>query len=129
MSALSEALTAAQRRAIAAGEKAYVAGAIDHEGLMTLLDEMGCTDKIEQGYLWAALETLKQLGASAPAENGAPPPDKPISDKQRQFIARLADERGYPTPELAGLTSVQASEMIGQLQAGTFDPAAWDMPF
>lgn len=133
MTALAEALTAAQRQAIASAERAYIAGIIDHEGLITLLDEMGCTDKIEQGYLWAALETLKQLGASAPTARDAKPADawktEPMSEAQRRKIVGDCDARSVPYPDFEGLTKGQASEIIESIKVGTYDPDKWAIPF
>lgn len=129
MTALSDALTAAQAKAIAALERAYVAGLIDAGGTVEQLNAIGCTDVIEQGQLFAALDVLREYGATAPAvANGARPPE-PASESQRQFILRLADERGAVAPDFAGITKAQASEIISSLQAGTYDPERWAVPF
>ncbi len=51
MSALAEALVAAQRRALSAMEKQYVAGLIGGEEAEVLMDNMGLTDAVDQGRL------------------------------------------------------------------------------
>jgi hypothetical protein len=74
VTALSDALTAAQRSALAALEKAYVAGAIEAEAMVAALESVGISD-------------------------------------------------------LAGLTKPKASELIDSLNGGSYDPAAWSVPF
>jgi hypothetical protein len=129
MTALSDALTAAQAKAIAALERGYVAGLVDAETMTAQLDVIGCADVIERAQLLAALDVLREWGATVPAEpNGGRPP-KPMSEPQRKLIERLADERGVAAPDLAGITSPQASELITQLQNGTYDPERWALPF
>ena len=50
MSALAEALVAAQRRALQAVEKAYVAGQLDGEAATARLTECGITDPVDLAY-------------------------------------------------------------------------------
>lgn len=131
MSALAEALTAAQRRALGAVEKAYVAGLIDGDGATKLLDSFGATDDVERGYLFAALEVVKMFGAAPPAE---PKPandwkSEPMSESQRKRIERDCDAKQLPHPDFAGMTKGQASEVIESLGAGTYDPDKWSIPF
>jgi hypothetical protein len=129
VTALSDALTAAQAKAITALERGYVAGLVDAETMTAQLDAIGCADVIERAQLLAALDVLREWGATAPAEpNGSRPP-KPASEPQRRLIGRLADGRGFPAPDLAGVTSAHASEIITQLQNGTYDPERWALPF
>src|SRR5574340_665763 len=113
MTPLSDALTAAQRRALAALEKAYVGGFVGRDDLDVQLDAMGLADSVDQERLYAALEVLKTWGAPVPAEpNGAKsdPAGERISDKQRGFIEQLCREKNLPQPEDIELMSkAQAS--------------------
>lgn len=60
---------------------------------------------------------------------GALPGGEPATDKQLAYIASLADEKGQVAPDVP-LTKVQASEIIGQLQGGTYEPDKWvTVPF
>lgn len=131
MSALAEALLAAQRQAVGALGKSYLAGAGGDDGQAALceaLDQIGCTDKVEQGYLIASLEYLRQLG-TAPPGNGRPDPaTEPASERQTAYIKKLADERGTIAPDWP-LTKEQASTVIEQLKAGTYNADEWTAPF
>lgn len=144
MTPLSDALTAAQRRALQALEKAYVAGQLDDasapnpiEGAKTEvvagLLACGITDAVDIDYLLACLDVLREWGAPVPAEtNGAKadPAGEKMSDKQRGFIEQLCREKEQPLPEdLELLSKANASEAINDLQAGTYDPAKWRIPF
>jgi len=51
----------------------------------------------------------------------------PATDAQMSLVRRLAKEAGVEAPE--SLTKPQASQVIEELKAGTFDPAAWTVPF
>ena len=77
MTALSEALVQAQRRAIGALEKAYLADRIDWPQFSDRLKGMGCTYDVDQVHLSDALDTLKTWGASLPAATGESPKDAP----------------------------------------------------
>ena len=68
MSALAEALVAAQRRALQATEKAYVAGALTRDEAVTELNAFGLTDQVDIDYLLAALDVVRLRGAALPAE-------------------------------------------------------------
>lgn len=131
MSALTEALVAAQAKALAALERAYVAGMLTNEQFREQMDAIGCTDVIEQDLLSMALATIKTYGASVPASaySERRTNDKP-TDAQKTLIDKLIanlpeDER----PDLAGVTRAQASELIDSLKAGTYDPGKWTVPF
>ena len=118
MSALAEALLAAQRSALSAMQRAYLAGSLDDdEGMIEAMNRIGCTDTVEQGQYMFALETMRGLGVQAPATNGAPTPkeDRPASDAQWKLIRRLADERGQVAPD-GPLTVEQASDVIEKLR-------------
>ena len=130
MTALSEALVAAQRRAISTLEKAYVAGKIDRQTLLDKLIQAGAVDAIEQEALLGALDIIHEWGAQAPSEpkgtdNGAP---APATDAQLAFIAKLVKEKATTGPGLP-LTKAQAHEVIDSLQSGSYDPAKWSVPF
>lgn len=133
MSALAEALAAAQARAVAALGKQYIGGTIDDVTVRTDLESVGLTDEVDTNRLLAAWDILRAAGAPAPSEqaaNGDGP--RMVSDAQRKFIADLFKRdagRGAPFPDLAGLTHEQASEMITSLKAGTYDATKWAVPF
>lgn len=130
MTPLSDALTAAQRRALQVLEKAYVAGSLEAPQFVLALNQMGCGDEIDQGHLMAALNELKAWGAPVPAEtNGAPKKDDPVTAPQLQLIGKLCREKKLEHPDYAGLTKAQASEIISALQDGIYDPAKWKVPF
>lgn len=138
MSALAEALVAAQRRALAALQKTYVHSPLTPEELDTekdrvrqIMDAIGCTDTVEQGQLFAALDVIRATGAALPAEptnGGEPKPPEPASDAQLARIADLVKRKNVPAPDLP-LTKVDASAIISALQAGTYDPSKWSGPF
>lgn len=132
MTALSDALTAAQRSALAALEKAYVAGALESEAMVAALESVGISDPVDTAFLLAALDVLKEWGVSAPTmservarENGA----EKMSAKQRDYLTKLAAEKGvHLRPGFEGLSKQQASDAISELQGGTYDQQQ-DVPF
>lgn len=128
MSALAEALLAAQRQAIGAASKAFVAGALNETELLAVLDDVGATERVEQGYLLASLHALQQFGVSAPA-NGAQKPAAKVSAAQRARIEKTAKERNYALPNFDGLTMAEASTVIQTMDDGSYDAARWDLPF
>jgi hypothetical protein len=133
VSALAEALLAAQRQAVAALSRSWLAAPEsddEYADLLTDLDAIGCTDKIDQAHYIASLRVLKTLGVNAPATNGAtvPKEDRPASDAQWKLLRRLADERSAPAPD-GPLTVEQASKVIEELKAGTYNADAWSIPF
>jgi hypothetical protein len=134
MTPLSDALTAAQRSALAALEKAYVSGSCTTDQFTDGLESCGITDAVDIVFLLAALNVLREWGVSAPTmtervtrENG----NEPASDKQKAFITRLLGEKNIaPTDMPDGpFTKGQASELIDQLQDGTYDAEKWRVPF
>lgn len=131
MTALADALVAAQRRSLAAVEKAYVAGAIERDAATERLAEVGITDAVDVPYLLNALDVIRELGAQVPVEtNGAAPVDEPASDRQRAYIVSLCEKAQLEPPDpQARLTKQQASEIIESLQRGTYDPSKWTVPF
>lgn len=64
MTPLSEALTTAQRRALAALEKAYVAGHIEAEDLPQRLAAFGVNDPTDVAFLTASLSVLREWGVT-----------------------------------------------------------------
>lgn len=136
MTPLSEALTAAQRRALQALEKAYVAGHIDAEHLSAALEAAGISDPIDIAFLLSALDVLREWGVPAPnmaervaRENGEP---KRASASQVSFIVDLL-KRGNHGPlaedDLRALPFERASELISALKDGTYKAEDWDVPF
>jgi len=93
---LSDALTVAQRRALAALEKAYVAGHIEAEALPERLASFGVNDPTDVAFLLAALDVLKEWGVPAPTmgervarENGEP---KRATEAQVSYIVDLLNK-------------------------------------
>jgi hypothetical protein len=130
MSALAEALLAAQRQAVGLLAKAYVVGAVTQEHFLEALDAIGLRDGVEQGLLLASLETVKQLGGEAPKAAGATAPKMPEqpSDAQQKLIAKLCKEKNHVEPDWIA-SKEQASEIITALQNGSYNPAAYSVPF
>jgi hypothetical protein len=135
VSALADALVAAQRRALTAMEKGYLSGRLSGDDFGSTLDAIGCSDVVDQERLIAALEVMKHLGASLPSEPVAgaqQAADEPMTDAQRTFIDDLWTRAGAKLsdrPDLAGLTKARASDLITQLKTNTYDPADWSIPF
>ncbi len=74
MTALSDALRAAQAQTIAATQRAFLAGHVEgaegqttHEALGDLMDSIGCTDRVEQTQYLAALDALRGFGVQGQA--------------------------------------------------------------
>ena len=128
MTALAEALLAAQRQAIGAAAKAFVADAVNESELCELLDSFGASDKVEQGYLLAALHVARQFGTAAPQTTRQDAPPKPMSAAQKARIEKTAKERNYTLPDFENLTMAQASEVIQTMDSGEYDAARWVVP-
>ena len=131
MTALADALVAAQRRALAAVEKQYAAGKIDKDEVREDLRAIGLTDEVDTDRLLAALDRISMYGASLPSEPATPAAQtgtEKASDAQLALIARLVKERNLSGPDLP-LTKAQAHEVIDALKAGTYDAAQWVVPF
>ena len=131
MSPLSEALTAAQRSALAALEKAYVAGKIEPDAMTTALEAVGISDPVDTAFLLAALDVLREWGVSAPTltERVTEAKVEPASQKQWDYIHKLCEEKNTTPPGGRPLTKALASQVIEQLQNGKYDPEAWLVPF
>jgi hypothetical protein len=127
---LSDALTAAQRSALAALEKAYVAG---QEGVFYGIGYAARFEPSDCGFrvhVFVALDVLREWGVSAPTMSERiteAQKDEPASQKQLDWIAKLVGDKGWPMPE--GLSKEKASQAIDELQAGTYDPEQWELPF
>lgn len=137
MSALADALVAAQRRALAQLEKEFVRSWQEDDGerakgFRDALTAIGLTDRLEVDSLIACLEVLRETGGALPAEptNGARsnPETEKATDAQLALIAKLVKERNQPGPELP-LTKAHAHEIIDTLKAGTYDAGRWNPPF
>jgi hypothetical protein len=130
VTALSDALQAAQQRAVAALGKAYVGGTLDADEVTGNLHAIGLRDDLDRLQWLSALDVLREHGAQPPAEQTAKRNGEPeqATDAQWKYLRTLADERKMTAP--AGpLTKEQASTVIEQLKAGTYDPDAWAVPF
>lgn len=128
MSALAEALTVAQRRAVVALEKAYCADRIDSAQFALALATIGLTDDVDAAYLLAALNEIKRYGAQPPAESKQTNGSEQATDAQLALIAKLIKEKGVTGPDLP-LSKQQAHEVIDAIKQGSYDPAAWTVPF
>jgi len=130
MTPLSEALTAAQRSALAALEKAYVAGSVEQDELVQAMEACGLTDPVDITFLVASLDVLREWGVAAPTmgERITEAKVEPASDRQWTLILDLA-QRNNVQPPNAKLTKAQASQVIDELQKGTYDPAKYSVPF
>ena len=136
MTALADALVAAQRRALAAAEKHFVAGRIDADELTALLDAMGLTDAVDQERLIASLSAIQLYGAAMPSTpaNGAEKPPEKATQAQRDRVKRdlvplVGEDAAGAIATDPALTTPQASEIIDSVRAGTFNLEAWAVPF
>ena len=136
MTPLSDALVAAQRRALAAIEKQYTAGKIEAETVRERLDLIGLTDTVDQDRLVAALDTIMEYGAALPAEPTTPTerPPEPATPPQRERIKRdvaklHGDDAAAAVASEPSLTKAQASEIIDSIVKGTFNLEKWYVPF
>lgn len=128
MSALADALAAAQARAVGALAKQYVSGQVDEEALRAALNGIGLNDPADTSQWVAALDIIAATGAALPRENGAKPKDEPATEAQMALVKRLCGEKGQPEPD-PPLTKAQAHEVIDTLKAGTYDAGRWSVPF
>ena len=130
MTALADALTAAQSRAVAALGKQYVGGTMDEDAVRIALDSIGLQDPADTNRWLAALDILRETGAALPSANGATEkPPEPMTPAQRSLIERLVQEKNVAAPDLEQRTKQEAHEIIDTLKAGTYDPAKWSIPF
>jgi hypothetical protein len=130
MSALADALVAAQRRALAAVEKQYAAGKLEADDVRAKLADIGLTDDVDADRLIAALDMIREYGAALPSEptnGGAGKPPEKATDAQLALIAKLVSEKNVTGPDLP-VTKAQAHEIIDGLKNGSYDPATWRVP-
>ena len=128
MTALAEALLAAQRQAIGALAKPYVAGNIGTEEVTARLAEIGCNDVTDTAQLLAAWDVLQEYGAPAPQPQNGKPESDAATDSQMLLLRKVADERGYIVPDYP-LTKARASEIIDRMKAGTYNADDYAVPF
>lgn len=96
------------------------------------LNAIGCTDKVEQEQLFAAWNLLREFGAQAPATTKPAHDWKSdlATDAQKSKIRRDCDDKALAYPDFDGLTKGQASEIIEQIAAGSYDAERWQtVPF
>ena len=132
MSALAEALLAAQRQAVASLSKAYVGNHVDPEEFHSALDRIGLRDAVDQGLLVEALRVLKTYGGEAPKATGQTAESRKApeqaSDAQRKYIADLCKQKNVEPPDVI-VSKEQAHEIIEALKAGTYNADAYTVPF
>ena len=136
MTALSEALAAAQRSACTALAKGYVAATELPENagdsIRSRLNDCGLTDKIEQDQWLAALDVLREAGASAPApepQSRRAATEEPATDAQWTLLRRVAAEQKVDVPDRP-LSKAEASQVIDAMKAGTYRVEDWPpVPF
>jgi hypothetical protein len=133
---LSDALTAAQRSALAALEKALVAGLISAEDFSAALASFGISDAVDTAFLLAALDVLREWGVSAPTMSERVAREDVIRQKategQVSYILDLLKKGGHDSlveADLRALSFDKASVLIDQLKAGKYDASEWDVPF
>lgn len=122
MSALAEALIAAQSRAVAALGKQYVGGQVDGDTVRIALDGLGLTDPTDTERWLHALDILRETGAAMPNGDTAGTQERPSSPAQRGLIDKLCDERGIVKPQAYPRLFAEASAIIDKIKAGNFDP-------
>lgn len=121
MTPLSDALTAAQRRALAALQKAYVAEAISPDELREKLHGCGISDDVDVSYLTHTLNVLREWGAAVPAETNGKQDDVAATDAQWARIRRDCERANLAAP-VGPLTKSDASRIIQELERGEYEP-------
>ena len=131
MTPLSDALVAAQSRAVAALGKQYVGGQLDSDAVRIALDGIGLNDPTDTERWLNALDILRETGAALPSANGATAEKQPepATQAQRDLIKRLVVEKNVPAPDCEPMSKQDAHEIIDTLKAGTYDPQKWSIPF
>jgi len=128
MTALSEALKRGQDASLLVLEKAYLRGAFTEDSeVIEECQSIGCTDASDLALYLNTLRLRFRYGAE-PVEATATKAATPASEKQWNFIRDLADRAQTVAPD-GPLTTEQASKVIAQLQAGTYNPDEWTVPF
>jgi hypothetical protein len=131
---LSDALTAAQRSALAALEKGYVAGAIQAGRFTDELESCGISDPVDVAFLLCSLRVLREWGVSAPTmSERVAAENEPASEKQLTYIEKLCEDKHIDVSARPNrpLTKAEASEIITILtsEPRAYDPAKWTVPF
>lgn len=131
MTALADALSAAQARAMNAIQKAYLAGKIDREAADSQLQTVGATDDVDRAALLDALDTIQHYGAQAPQEKQNGGGKVHASDKQKDYLRKLVTDGNdqAPTEWIGYLSKDEASKAIEDIKAGRFDINDWQVPF
>jgi hypothetical protein len=85
---------------------------------------------VDANFLVAALDVLREWGVAAPtmSERIAETKVEPASEKQWALIRRLCKERAVSEPDTS-LTKATASQVIDELQNGTYEAQKWATPF
>lgn len=122
MSALAEALVAAQARAVAALGKQYVGGQLDSDAVRIALDSVGMNDPADTERWLNALDILRATGATMPNGDTPHERERPSSPAQRSLIDKMCDERGIVKPQTPPRTFAEASAVIEKIKAGSFQP-------
>ena len=122
LSALAEALVAAQSRAVAALGKQYVGGQLDSDAVRIALDSVGLTDPSDTERWLNALDIIRETGAAMPNGDTPGTSEKPSSLAQRNLIDKLCDERGIVRPQSHPRTFAEASAVIDKIKRGSFNP-------
>jgi len=130
---LSDALTMAQRRALAAFEKAYVAGAIDSEYVPARLEAFGISDPIDVAFLMAAWDVLSEWGVAEPTMGQRVNGEKRYATEGQVKFATDLLKRGKHQPlaeaDLRGMSFERASQLIDALKNERYVASEWDVPF
>ena len=131
MSALAEALVAAQARAVAALGKQLLAAHMDTDTVRAHLHSIGLTDEIDAERWIFALGIIRACGEQAPGEQKPNGPDRSkATDAQISLMEKIAKERNYTMPDDAKLLSRDhASQVIASMKAGEYDYAEWRVAF
>ena len=123
MSALTDALVAAQRSAIAAIGRTFVHEPFDADIAKDAFDKMGLRDKIEQEELLNAWALTNAYGGQLPTSEGpfrmphsSNGPEPAATDAQLALIAKLVKDKRIDAPDLP-LTKQQAHEWIDAAKA------------
>ena len=129
MSALSEALKRSQDASLLVLEKSYLRGAFEDDGdFLEECQSIGCTDASDLALYLNSMRLRYRYGAEPTQAEAPKPATKAASEGQWKFIRDLADRAQTVAPD-GPLTAEQASTVIDQLKAGTYNPDEWTVPF
>lgn len=122
MTPLSDALVAAQSRAVAALGKQYVGGQLDSDAVRIALDGIGLNDPTDTERWLNALDIVRETGAAMPNGDGPTTQEKPASPAQKSLIEKLCSEHAMPTPTGFPRLFADASAVIDRLKSGRYNP-------